>query len=55
MAGHSYLLEAMAREVTLERVGSGSILARLADVLAATVIRSWVERGCGDSSGGSRR
>lgn len=46
-----HLLEAMAREVTMERVGSGGILARLADVLAATVIRSWVERGCGDSSG----
>jgi AraC-like DNA-binding protein len=45
------LLEAMAREVTMERVGSGGILARLADVLAATVIRSWVERGCGDSTG----
>jgi AraC-like DNA-binding protein len=41
----------MAREVTMERVGSGGILARLADVLAATVIRSWVERGCGDASG----
>ncbi|RWP42302.1 MAG: AraC family transcriptional regulator [Mesorhizobium sp.] len=49
--GIPHLLEAMAREVTMERVGSGGILARLADVLAATVIRSWVERGCGDSSG----
>ncbi|TPL04372.1 MULTISPECIES: AraC family transcriptional regulator [unclassified Mesorhizobium] len=49
--GIPHLLESMAREVTMERVGSGGILARLADVLAATVIRSWVERGCGDSSG----
>lgn len=49
--GIPHLLEAMAREVTMERVGSGGILARLADVLAATIIRSWVERGCGDSSG----
>ena len=46
-----HLLEAMAREVTMERVGSGGILARLADVLAATIIRSWVERGCGATSG----
>ncbi|WP_404925432.1 AraC family transcriptional regulator [Mesorhizobium sp. ORM16] len=49
--GIPHLLDSMAREVTMERVGSGGILARLADVLAATVIRSWVERGCGDSSG----
>ena len=49
--GIPHLLEAMAREVTMERIGSGGILARLADVLAAIVIRSWVERGCGDSSG----
>ena len=46
-----HLLEAMAREVKMERLGSGGILARLADVLAATIIRSWVERGCGDASG----
>lgn len=49
--GIPHLLDSMAREVTMERVGSGGILARLADVLAATIIRSWVERGCGDSSG----
>ena len=46
-----HLLEAMAREVKMERVGSGGIVARLADVLAASIIRSWVERGCGDSKG----
>jgi AraC-like DNA-binding protein len=45
------LLEAMAREVTMDRIGAGGILARLADVLAASIIRSWVERGCGDASG----
>jgi AraC-like DNA-binding protein len=45
------LLDAMAREVTMDRVGAGGILARLADVLAATIIRLWVERGCGDSTG----
>ncbi|WP_064711507.1 AraC family transcriptional regulator [Rhizobium bangladeshense] len=46
-----HLLEAMTREVDMKRVGSAGILARLADVLAATIIRAWVERGCGDSTG----
>lgn len=49
--GIAHLLDAMAREVTMERVGAGGIMARLADVLAATIIRSWVESGCGDSTG----
>jgi AraC-like DNA-binding protein len=46
-----HLLEAMLREAAVDRVGSGAMLARLADVLAATIVRAWVERGCGDSSG----
>jgi AraC-like DNA-binding protein len=45
------LIEAMEREVALERIGACGILARLADVLAASIIRAWVECGCGDSSG----
>ena len=45
------LLKTMAREVALDRVGAGGIVARLADVVAASLIRSWVERGCGDASG----
>ena len=45
------LLKTMAREVALDRVGAGGILARLADVVAASLIRTWVERGCGDASG----
>ncbi len=45
------LLEAMEREVALDRVGSCGILARLADVLAASIIRAWVECGCSDSTG----
>jgi AraC-like DNA-binding protein len=49
--GIPHLLEAMTREVEMDRVGAGGILARLADVLAASIIRSWVENGCGDSSG----
>jgi AraC-like DNA-binding protein len=46
-----HLLEAMAREVDMDRVGAGGILARLADVLMATMIRTWVEHGCGETSG----
>jgi AraC-like DNA-binding protein len=46
-----HLLEAMMREVAIDRVGSGGMLARLADVLAATIVRAWVEGGCGDATG----
>jgi AraC-like DNA-binding protein len=45
------LLKTMGCEMALDRVGAGGILARLADVVAASLIRSWVERGCGDASG----
>lgn len=45
------LLEAMLREAQMQRVGSGGILARLADVLTATLIRTWVEHGCGSATG----
>jgi AraC-like DNA-binding protein len=45
------LLEAMEREVALDRIGACGILARLADALAASIIRAWVECGCSDSTG----
>lgn len=45
------LLEAMEREVALDRIGACGVLARLADVLAASIIRAWVECGCSDSTG----
>jgi len=45
------LLDAMMREVDMNRVGAGGILSRLADVLTATIIRTWVEHGCGDATG----
>lgn len=45
------LLDAMEREVTLDRPGACGILARLADVLAASIIRAWVECGCNDATG----
>lgn len=45
------LLDAMEREVALDRIGACGILARLADVLAASIIRAWIECGCSDSTG----
>lgn len=45
------LLDAMEREMAAERAGAAGILARLADVVAATIVRGWVEGGCGDASG----
>jgi AraC-like DNA-binding protein len=45
------LLEAMEREVALDRIGACGILARLADVLAASIIRAWVECACSDATG----
>ncbi|HSD37404.1 MAG TPA: AraC family transcriptional regulator [Rhodocyclaceae bacterium] len=45
------LLEAMEREITQNRIGACGILARLADVLAASIIRAWVECACSDASG----
>ncbi len=45
------LLTTMACELALDRVGAGGILTRLADVVAAALIRSWVERGCGTATG----
>ena len=46
-----HLIEAMGREVAMNRVGACGIVARLADVLAAQIIRSWVEHG-GDAATG---
>jgi AraC-like DNA-binding protein len=45
------LLEAMEREVELDRIGACGILARLADALAASIIRAWVECACSDATG----
>lgn len=45
------LLNAMEREVELDRIGGFGILARLADVVAASIIRGWVESTCGDATG----
>ncbi len=45
------MLEAMEREAKGGRAGFAGILARLADVVAAFIVRAWVECGCGDASG----
>jgi AraC-like DNA-binding protein len=41
------LLENMAAEWVAGRPGSASVASRLADVVATTAIRTWVESGCG--------
>ncbi|WP_188579302.1 AraC family transcriptional regulator [Tistrella bauzanensis] len=45
------MLEAMEREACAGRAGFAAILARLADVVAASIIRGWVECGCGEATG----
>lgn len=45
------MLEAMEREVALDRIGACGILARLADVLSASIIRAWLECACSDATG----
>ncbi|RCK53579.1 AraC family transcriptional regulator [Thalassospira profundimaris] len=45
------MLEAMEREISRERAGYGAIVTRLADVVSASIVRGWVECGCGDASG----
>lgn len=45
------MLEAMEREARGDRAGFAGILARLADVVAAFIVRAWVECGCGEASG----
>jgi AraC-like DNA-binding protein len=45
------LLEAMEREVAHQRVGACGIVARMADVVAATTIRAWVECVCSETTG----
>jgi len=45
------VLAAMKREVCAARIGFAGILARLADVVAAMVVRGWVECGCDNAAG----
>jgi len=43
------LLETMHREASSDRAGSGSVVGRLADVVASAAVRIWLERGCGNA------
>ncbi len=45
------ILEAMERETCSERAGFAGILAHLANVVAAFIVRAWAESGCGEASG----
>ncbi|MFC0409689.1 AraC family transcriptional regulator [Roseomonas elaeocarpi] len=45
------ILAAMEHEACAARVGFAGILARLADVVAAVIVRGWVESGCGTATG----
>ncbi|AZF21127.1 Transcriptional regulator, AraC family [Pseudomonas sp. R3-52-08] len=45
------ILAVMEREMSTARVGFAGILARLADVVAAMIVRGWVECACGNASG----
>ncbi|MCZ4059516.1 AraC family transcriptional regulator [Pantoea sp. LMR881] len=47
----SPILTAMERESRTRQAGFAGILSRLADVVAALIVRGWVENGCGQSSG----
>lgn len=45
------MLDAMGREAQSRRAGFAGIMARLADVVSALIVRGWVECGCGDATG----
>lgn len=45
------MLHAMERESMTERAGYAGILARLAEVVAALIVRGWVAGGCGNATG----
>ena len=45
------ILRAMESEVCGRRVGFAGVLARLADVVSAIIVRGWVECGCDGASG----
>jgi transcriptional regulator GlxA family with amidase domain len=45
------LLEAMAVETDGERLGAATVMTRLADIVIARVVRSWVESRSADATG----
>lgn len=49
--GMQGILSTMEAEMAEDRPGSAGVLARLADVVAALIVRGWVECGCDQASG----
>ncbi|WP_130835649.1 AraC family transcriptional regulator [[Erwinia] mediterraneensis] len=45
------MLDAMERETLKAQAGYAGILARLAEVVAALIVRGWVASGCGEATG----
>ena len=45
------VLDSMKREICAGRIGFAGILARLAEVAAAMIVRGWIECGCENASG----
>ncbi|HHL2499676.1 TPA: AraC family transcriptional regulator [Yersinia enterocolitica] len=45
------ILDSMKREICAGRIGFAGILARLAEVVAAMIVRGWIECGCENASG----
>ena len=45
------VMDSMKREICSGRIGFAGILARLAEVAAAMIVRGWVECGCENASG----
>lgn len=45
------IFTSMKNEICSGRIGFAGILARLAEVMAALIVRGWIECGCGDASG----
>ncbi|CAM3517688.1 AraC family transcriptional regulator [Paracoccus nototheniae] len=45
------ILAGMEAEMAQDRPGSVGVLARLADVIAALIVRGWIECGCDNASG----
>lgn len=40
----------MEQEARVGRIGDAGVLARLADVVMAVIVRGWVECGCGNQN-----
>ncbi|MGN7773805.1 AraC family transcriptional regulator [Phyllobacterium sp. 22552] len=49
--GLAPIFTSMKNEICSGRIGFAGILARLAEVMAAMIVRGWVECGCGNASG----